>query len=99
MWGCPGGASGKEPTLHGRRLREQGSIPGIPGLGRSLGEGHGNALQNSCLESPMDRGAWRALVHRVAELDMTERLSTDTGAHPRECPLGASFTHQRIMPH
>ena len=44
----------------------------IPGLGRSLAEGKGNPLQHSCLENPMDRGAWRARVHGVAkELDMT----------------------------
>ena len=45
----------------------------IPGSGRSPGEGNGNPLQYSCLESPMDRGAWRATVHRVAEPDATER--------------------------
>ena len=39
----------------------------IPGLGRSPGEGHGNPLQYSCLEHPMDRGAWRATVHGVTE--------------------------------
>ena len=39
----------------------------IPGLGRSPGEGHGNPLQYSCLENPMDRGAWRATAHRVAK--------------------------------
>ena len=39
----------------------------IPGLGRSPGEGNGNPLQYSCLENPMDRGAWRAIVHRVAK--------------------------------
>ena len=39
----------------------------IPGLGRSLGGVHGNPLQNSCLENPMDREAWRAIVHRVAQ--------------------------------
>ena len=44
----------------------------IPGLGRSLGEGHGDPLQYSCLENPKDRGAWRATVHVVTELDMTE---------------------------
>ena len=44
----------------------------IPGSGRSPGEGNGNSLQFSCLENPMDRGAWQAAVHRVAELDMTE---------------------------
>ena len=39
----------------------------IPGLGRSPGGGHGNLLQYSCLENPMDRGAWQATVHRVAQ--------------------------------
>ena len=45
-------------------IRDVGSIPG---LGRSPGEGHSNPLQYSCLENPMDRGAWRATVHRVAK--------------------------------
>ena len=44
----------------------------IPGLGRSAGEGNGNPLQYSCLENLKDRGAWRATVHGVAQLDMTE---------------------------
>ena len=39
----------------------------IPGLGRSPRGGHGNSLQYSCLENPMDRGACRAVVHRVAQ--------------------------------
>ena len=39
----------------------------IPELGRSPGGGHGNPLQCSCLEHPMDRGAWRATVHGVAK--------------------------------
>ena len=39
----------------------------IPGLGRSPGEGNGNPLQYSCLENPMDRGAWWATVHRVEQ--------------------------------
>ena len=44
----------------------------IPVSGRSYGGGHGNPLQYSCLENPMDRGAWQSTVHRVAkELDMT----------------------------
>ena len=44
----------------------------IPGLGRSSGEGNGSPLQYSCLETPIDIGAWRATVHGVAtELDMT----------------------------
>ena len=44
--------------------RDSGSIPG---LGRSPGGGHGNPLQYSCLENPMDRGAWWATVHRVTK--------------------------------
>ena len=39
----------------------------IPGLGRSPGGGHGSLLQYSCLENPMDRGAWWATVHQVAK--------------------------------
>ena len=39
----------------------------IPGSGRFLGGGHGNPLQYSCLENPMDRGAWWATVHRVTK--------------------------------
>ena len=45
-------------------LRDGGSIPG---LGRSPGGGHGNPLQYSCLENPMDRGAWQAPVHGVTK--------------------------------
>ena len=39
----------------------------VPESGRSSGGGHGNLLQYSCLENPMDRGAWRATVHRVRQ--------------------------------
>ena len=39
----------------------------IPGSGRSFGEGNDNPLQYSCLQNPMDRGAWRATVHGVAK--------------------------------
>ena len=44
----------------------------IPGPGRSSGEGNGNPLQYSCLENPMDRGAWWPTVHRVTESNTTD---------------------------
>ena len=54
-----------------------GDAGSIPGLGRFPGEGNGNPLQYSCLENPMNRGAWGTTVHGVAkESDMTKRLST-----------------------
>ena len=59
-----GGASGKEPICPCRRQTDTGLIPE---LGRSPGGGNGNPLQYSCLESPMDRGAWWAIVHRVTK--------------------------------
>ena len=49
-----------------------GGLRLVSGLGRSPGEGKGNPLQCSCLENPMDTGAWWAIVHRVAkESDVT----------------------------
>ena len=44
----------------------------IPESGRSPGGGHGNPLQYSCLENPMDRGAWQAVVHGITESGTTE---------------------------
>ena len=58
-------------------IRDAGSIPG---LGSSSGEGNDNSLQYSCLENPIDRGAWQATVHSIAESDMTDRLSTQENA-------------------
>ena len=63
--GFPGGTGGKEPTCQCRKLRDTSSIPGS---GRSSGEGHDNPLQCSGLETLMDRGAWWAMVHRVAKI-------------------------------
>ena len=63
--GLPGGSVVKNLPANA------GDAGSIPGSGRSSGGGHGNPLQYSCLENPMDRGAWQA-VHGVAkELDMT----------------------------
>ena len=66
--GFPGGSDGKESACNS-------GDPGlIPGSGRSPGEENGYSLQYSCLEKAMDRGAWWAIVHGMADLDMTEQL-------------------------
>ena len=49
-----------------------GDMGSISELGRSSGGGHDNPLQYSCLENPLDRGAWKATVHGARELDTTE---------------------------
>ena len=59
--GFPGDSDSKESACNG------GDLGSILGLGRSPGEGHGHSLQYSCLENPMDGGAWRATVHGVAK--------------------------------
>ena len=61
----PGGSDGKESACN------VGDPGLIPGLGRSSGERNGNPLQYSCLENPVDRGAWWATVQGIAESDMT----------------------------
>ena len=54
----------KNPAANAGDVRD---VRPIPGLGTSPGEGHGNPLQYSGLENPMDRGAWRATVHGVVK--------------------------------
>ena len=54
----------KNTSANAKDTRDAGSIPGS---GRSPGEGNGNPLQYSCLENPMDRGAWWATVHAVSK--------------------------------
>ena len=56
-----GGSEVKAPACNA------GDLGSIPGLGRSPGEGNGNPLQYSCLENPMDGGAWWATVHGVTK--------------------------------
>ena len=62
--GFSGGACGKESACNAGDARDVGSVPV---LGRSPGAGNGHCVWCSCLENPMDRGAWRATVHRVAQ--------------------------------
>ena len=52
----------------------------IPGLGRSLEEGNGNLLQYSCLENPMDRGAWWVTVQRVTKSQTQQSMHAQTRA-------------------
>ena len=60
-WDFPGVSDGKASAYNA------GDPGSIPGLGRSPGEGNGNPLQYSCLDNPMDGGAWQATVHGVAK--------------------------------
>ena len=68
--GFPGGSEVKASACNA------GDLGSAPGLGRSPGEGNGNPLQYSCLENPMDGGAWWATVHQEGrkELDPIEQL-------------------------
>ena len=72
----------KKPSANEGDKRNMGSIPGS---GRSPEGGHGNPLQYSCLENPMDRGALEATVHRVAKSQTRlKRFSTHADTHHPE---------------
>ena len=62
----PGGSDNKASAY------SAGDPGPVPGSGRSPRERNGNTLQYSCLENPMDRGAWWTTVHRITETDTTE---------------------------
>ena len=92
------GVHGKEPACQCRRLRDTGSIPG---LGRSPGEGLGRPLQYSCLENPMNRGAWmgggalqsrgsQRVRHDRSDLASTHHLR-DGGRNQRSSDLRVSL--------
>ena len=89
--GFPGGSSSEEPPCHCRkqiRCRFHPWVRKIPWRrsGRSPGGGQDNPLQYSCLENPMDRGAWRATVYTVAESwTRLKRLNAHTHCCSRHC--------------
>ena len=79
--GFPGDSVGGGPACNAGGTVDLGSVPGS---GRFSGGGRGNPLQDSCLENPTDRGAWRAMVHGVAKVpksDTAEKLSTCVWTH------------------
>ena len=71
----------KNMPANTKDIRDVGSIPGS---GRSLGGGHGNPLQYSCLENPMGRGAWQATVHGVSQSQtrLSDLACTHACTHP-----------------
>ena len=75
-WVFPNGSGVKNLSASEGDARDSVSVPG---WGRSPGGGHGNPLQHSCLESPMDRGAWWAAIRGVTK--NRTRLSTHTHTH------------------
>ena len=84
--GFPGDVSGKEPTYQCRRLKRHGFDPWVR---ETPGGGHGSPPQDSYLENPMDRGAWKAMVHSVTKSQTQLRLlSMD------EHSSGWKFTHR-----
>ena len=94
--GFPGGSDGKESVCNA------GDLGLIPGLGRSPGEGNGNILQYSCLENPMDRGAWWDAVHGVSksqtQLEWLTQTHTNT-THSSFCIYGGllfSWKHRHL---
>ena len=66
----PGGASGKESSCQLQKTQE--TLGSSPGLGRFPGGGNGTPLQDSCLENPMEEGAWQATVHGITKSRTSE---------------------------
>ena len=90
--GLQGGSVVKNPPVNA------GNIGSIPGLGSSPGEGNGNPVQYSCLGNHMDRGAWRAKVHRVTkESDMTEWLNSNNNRGPCHTQEHSSLTWNLLL--
>ena len=90
-YGFLGGSGVKNPPTN---AGDAGDTALIPGTGRSPGEGHGNPLQYSCLEKPVDRGTWRDIVHGVEESWTWLSTYTDGGWEG----LGNGLWHWRGSP-
>ena len=84
----------KNPSVREGDIRDVGSVPG---LGRSPGEGNGDPLQYSCLENPMDRGAWWAMVHRVAK-SWTQLKQLSMHAHEQAGTTRTAMVKMRLLP-
>ena len=92
----PGGTVVKNPPAS---TGDAGDVGSIPELGRAPGEEGGNPLQYSCLDNPMERGAWRAIVHGATK--SWTRLSAHTHAHTHthtHTHPTLLFTHQMPVP-
>ena len=83
-WASQGALGIKNLPANAGDVRDTDSIPGS---GRSPGGGHGNMLQYPCLENPMDRGAWRATVHRVAKSWIRLKWLTEKAMAPHPSTL------------
>ena len=70
----------KNLTANAGDLRDTGLMSGS---GRSHGEGHGNPLQYSCLENPMDRGVWQAIAHRITQIQTQVKQLSMSHTHTR----------------
>ena len=94
-WGFPDGSDSKESACNERDLGL------IPGSGRSPGKGNGNPLQYSCLENPMNRGAWWTTVHGVAKsrTRLSNWVHMHTHTHTRARPWGAQRKSQVRISH
>ena len=87
--GFPGDSDGKESACN------IGDLGSVPGSGRSPGEGNGTPLQYSCLENPMDGGAWWAAVHGVAKTQT--RLSDFTSTFQFHALEKEMATHSSVL--
>ena len=86
----------KNPSASARGAKDMGSVPGS---GRSPGGGHGRPLPYSCLENPMDRGAWQATVHGVAQSRTRLKGLSSSGIGVMDCvSLYGTQESQQVRP-